>query len=141
ICEILSSTHFCFDLSQMGSGKTVIHLKFSKDQKIRIIVICTLSAQSAWLNESEKYGIEIFFIISYPSLTSRKGYQPKHGYLTRIDKVSGHPEFIPTDKLKSLIDEGVYVVFDECQSVKNKNQQHYACTAIVNCILRSKTGK
>jgi len=142
LCNILQQRHFCFDNTIMGGGKTVIHLYLAYIFRLKILAICPVSAQMSWQREAKKYGIEIVDLITYRGLASQTDYQPKHGYLERYDGKTetgkkAHPEFIPTQKLKDLIDKGVYIIFDEYQSVRKKNQAYHACSAMARCVLRS----
>ena len=153
VIDVLRTTHFIFDNSIMGSGKTIVHLLVANTYNLPVLLVCSVSAQATWEKEQKKYivGTPVTIVdkITYQSLASRTGCQPKHGYLTRTDRIletsrgkkKQHPEFEATEKLKKLVESGVYVIFDECQSIKLKNQMHYACTAITRTILNSPSGK
>lgn len=144
--KMLGERHFVFDNTDMGGGKTIMHLYVAKQFELPVLVICGISAMVVWTEETEKYGIEMVDMISYPSMASRTGCQPKHGLLQRVDRIivdeSGkktkkHPEFIPTKKLIDLVKSGVYVIFDEYQTIRNTNTYFYACQAVARCIMKT----
>lgn len=146
ILKMLGVRHFCFDNTDMGGGKTVMHLYIAKQLGFeKVLVISGISAMVVWAEEAEKYGVEITDMISYQSTASKRGYQPKHGYLKRIDQTTEegkkkHPEFLPTKKLIDLVESGVYLIFDEYQTIRNLNSYFYACQAFARCILKAKNG-
>lgn len=134
---ILTITYGAFDFSVMGSGKTFTSSKLSLLLGFEnVIVVCPVSVEEKWLGMS-KYGVKIRNVISYQSLRSRTGSQPKHGLLSRIDPEEGSTIFLPTEKLLQMIQEGCLVIFDEAQNIKNKNDQWLCCKAISTAILKN----
>ena len=97
----------------------------------------------------ELYRIKISLIVTYESLRSRKHDQPRHGLLTRIDELdtehkkdeqSNHSgtnsgtnrvQFAATPLFLQMCDEGLLLVFDEIQKIKNNSAQQKACQALV----------
>ena len=136
LINILTRTFCAFDMSTMGSGKTYTATKLAKEFDFEnVIIICPTSVVSKWIT-MRRYGMKIYDVISYESLRSVKGKDPKHGLLKRFDEES-HTYFEPTKLLQDLAEEGLFVIFDEAQRVKNKNAQWYACKAIAETILLS----
>ncbi len=121
----------------MGSGKTYTTTEVAKRLHFNnMVVVCPATIESKW-KDMAKYGVNIYKVISYQSLRSRKGCNPSHGLLNRVDNEDGTTVFTPTQTLKSLCESGTLFVFDEAQNVKNKNDQWYACKAIAYHILGS----
>lgn len=136
LVQILQKTYAAFDLSTMGTGKTYTTSKIAKEFDFtNIIVVCPSTVVSKW-EQMEKYGIRLYKVLSYESLRSVKNKNPKHGLLTRNDDESS-PRFEPTNLLDELIDDNLFVIFDEAQKIKNTNAQWHACRAIAEAILIS----
>jgi hypothetical protein len=143
ISGILHRSHCAFDMSMMGTGKTYTtsHLgvlcKFTG-----IIAICPTTVEDRWIGMS-RFGIPILHVISYQSLRSVTGRQPKHGLLERVDTVNNNGTadvfFRVTPKFEELVRMGILLVFDEAQNVKNKSDQAEACRTLAVYIL-SQTG-
>jgi len=137
IIDILTRNHTAFDFSCMGLGKTYTSTEVYKRLGFSYaVVICPATMEEKWKAMS-KYGINLFRVISYQSLRSRKGCEPSHGLLKRVDDEDGDVIFTPTDLLKELIAAGCFFIFDEVQNIKNKNDQWNACKAISHYIIRS----
>jgi SNF2 family DNA or RNA helicase len=136
LTDILAKNYSCLDLSQMGSGKTFTATAIAKEFDFeRVLIICPASVVSKWLS-MKKYGLKILDVLSYEGLRSIKNHDPKHGLLKRFDEV-GKVYFEPTPRLESLAKEGMLVILDEAQRIKNKNAQWYGCKTIAETILTS----
>lgn len=138
LTKILMKTHCAMDLSLMGCGKTYTTTELCKRIGFpRMVVICPATIEAKWKGMA-KYGVNIFKVISYQSLRSRKGCNPQHSLLNRFDDPKDNSTtFTPTDTLKQIVKEGCLFVFDEAQNIKNKNDQWLACKAISHHILSS----
>jgi superfamily II DNA or RNA helicase len=135
--KIFNSHYFAFDMSTMGAGKTYTTTQLALDLNFKhVIIVCPVSVENKW-GTMRKYGINIDYIISYNSLRSVKNKTPKHGLLERYDLEDGSTIFTPTERLNAMIKAGCLVVLDECQHVKNKNDQFLAAQAIAKAIGRS----
>jgi len=136
ILGILSRIHLYIDGSAMGTGKTYIAAAVSQHFSLPCIVVCQLSARRIWQTVLGEHGIPVYDlpetggIISYDTLRSRAGHQPKHGLLTRVDNEDG-AHFYPTVLFSQLVQQGVLLVFDECQKLKNTSDQHKAAKALI----------
>jgi superfamily II DNA or RNA helicase len=136
ILEILSRFYFFVDGSEMGTGKTYVTAAVAITQKLPVIVVCPVAARQTWLNVFQAHGVTTYNlpetggVITYDSLRSKKGYQPKHGLLTR-DDTGTTPLFYPTTLFVQLVQAGVLVIFDECQKLKNNGNQNAAAKALV----------
>lgn len=133
------------DLSPTGSGKTITTMVISMLLKLHIIIVCPSTARLTWESHFKKYGLygdekgENATIITYESLRSTKGHQPKHGLLFRDENDGIGPSFTPSAFMKVRISRGVLFVFDEAQKVKNVNQNYNVTHAI--CEYVRKVGK
>ncbi len=132
--KILSTSYYFFDGSKMGLGKTYVPSFISQKFNIPILVVAPVSVAVRWNEVQKEYNLQIKEIISYSSVRSTTGHQPKHGYLSRTD-INKKTEFYATDKLKELIKAGCLFVFDECHNLKNKSDQWKACKAICNEVM------
>lgn len=144
IKKILHNTHCAFDMSMMGTGKTFTTSSLSIQCKFaNIIVVCPTTVEARW-HQMRNYGISIYDVVSYQSLRSTKGHQPKHGLLERYDTIKDEGgedyHFKVTPRFEELVKDGVLVVFDEAQNVKNKSVQAEACKTLASYIL-SQTGR
>jgi hypothetical protein len=131
---IITLTHnlFAIDYSKMGSGKTFTASYVLQYCRFKhCIVVCPTS--DVWEDISNEYGLGINHIISYDSLRSRKGCQPKHGLLSRVETKDG-PIFSVTPLLRHIIDEGCLVIFDESHLIKNDSDQFKAAKVLSRAI-------
>lgn len=141
IIDILDVHSHYMDFSRMGTGKTYSTSKVSETLGLPLCVVCPVSAMNAW-KEMQQYGINIHFLISYQSLRGTERYPPKHGYLNRTTEIKADKKgnekkrvvFTPTDKFLSMINDGILLVFDEGQNIKNDSDQGKAARALSGAI-------
>lgn len=139
ITHILSKYEFALDLSSLGSGKTYTGCYLAKQSQCKnILIISPKCVENKWKDVSNKIIPENTpYIVSYNSLRSVQNCQPKHGYLHRIDeKVNNEikTNFVETKKLNNMINEGLFVIMDEFQNLKNMTDQTRACMTIIKAI-------
>ena len=154
LIDILQSHPFALDLSPMGTGKTYCATHIAKVIGFkRVLVIAPLSVIPKWKHMRDTYGLHLIDAMSYCSLRSVKCKQPKHGLLTRVDRRSevinedtGRPEpggerdtveFHATDLWKQYVSEGILLVVDEIQNVKNISSQYISVKELIREILGS----
>lgn len=140
VIEILQRSLVYVDTSRMGSGKTYVTLWVAKQLGIKILVVCPPIMIEVWRKTADEYGVSVVDIISYQSLRSVRGSQPKHGFLTRHDNVIGKSsinklEFHPTQKLYNLCRSSLFIICDEIQNIKNTSSQYKACKALFQPII------
>lgn len=133
---ILSKKHLFVDYSPTGRGKTYPPLYIAQKHNLSILIFCPLTIEGKWRKTVNEYGIKLIDIISYQSLRSTKGKQPKHGYLERKDAFDLNANinkcsFEATDKYLQLLELGVIIVFDEAQHLKNRSDQWKAAHALI----------
>jgi hypothetical protein len=123
--EVLSQFIACFNLSIMGSGKTyttsVTGMELDYEN---MVVFCPSAVEKKWKQMASDYGVPLTVVTSYESLRSKKGSQPTHGLLKRDDSEK-KPVFTVTKKFKRMVEEGVLLVCDESQKIKNKSSAMY----------------
>ena len=123
--------------SVMGAGKTYVSAKLGLDYH-KMIIICPASVESVWQNISRRYNLKII-TISYESLTSITGKQPKHGYLHRIDNEDNEETFIVTREFKKLVMKKILLIADESHRLKNDNTRTHAFKSLCQYINRKNT--
>jgi hypothetical protein len=123
----------------MGSGKTYVLLWLAQQFQFTLLVICPAIMIDVWRDTAAEYGVPVIDIISYQSLRSKYGKQPKHKFLTRHDATDEtgkkHLYFEATPYYKELLQQGILVVGDEIQNVKNNSDQHKAFNALLQEII------
>lgn len=152
LMKILEGHPFALDLSPMGTGKTYCATHIAKTFGFkRVLVIAPISVIPKWKHMRDVHGLRLIDAMSYCSLRSVKCKQPKHGLLTRIDRRSevinedtGRPEpggerdvveFHATDLWKQYVSEGILLVVDEIQNVKNISSQYFSVKELIREIL------
>ena len=153
IKSILSKSSFALDFSMLGAGKTYTSSLLALENKYKhVIVICPVSVISKWRHMQKEYDIPIHQILSFQSLRSTKFHQPKHGYLHRRDSKSSmmmphswrpnefteievdQVDFEITDLYRTMVDEGLLLIIDEIQNIKNISTQFKAAQTLIHTI-------
>lgn len=152
--NILDKAPFALDLSMLGAGKTYVSAKVALERGFKhVLVICPVSVIPKWKFMRETHGIPVREIMGFQRLRSTKFHQPAHGLLSRrdykhimqvphawmrgvfvpqeVDKV----EFKATEKLQQWISEGMLLIIDEVQNIKNISSQFHAAEAIIKEIV------
>ena len=124
------------DTSPTGCGKTYTANEVARAFGLKIFVICPKSLKKKWEETAEEFGNEIVKIMTYQLLRGQKGRKLNHKYLARRDM---HHDviFTPTRTFQHLIAEGILLVFDEIQNVKNPTTQLHAAHALVSYITKT----
>lgn len=148
--KILEKNPFALDLSMLGTGKTYTSSKiFTENNFKHLIVIAPVSVKTKWKYMEKEHGINIYKSISFCELRSIRFKQPKHGLLLRKDYMTNVTQkdgsirqiektsFTCTQKYLDLIEEGVLLVIDEIQNIKNINDQLYACKELIKPIVKN----
>jgi len=151
--EHLKISPFAIDLSMLGTGKTYTSAKIGEDLGVKhIVVICPVSVKAKWQHMKKEYGIPLKDCISFCQLRSTKCKQPKHGLLKRRDykesvrvnhetHVLDRVDFSASDAFKALVDEGLLLIIDEVQNIKNITSQFHACQALIAEIVKRGVGE
>lgn len=146
--RILEKSPFALDLSMLGTGKTYTTTRIASDLAIgNIIVIAPAAIKSKWNALQHTYETPPIECLSFCELRSSKCKQPRHGLLNRRDykrtvtmqseqRIVDCCDFTPTAKLKQLVQDGVLLVIDEIQNIKNLTSQFHACRALINAVMQ-----
>jgi len=151
IDNIFKKSPFVFDFSMLGTGKTYttsyIYSENLDGRFKHLISIAPVSVKSKWKYMEKEHGINLRQSISYCELRSVKFKQPKHGLLNRRDfmKPVHHEDGTTTEKecveykcskdYLKLVNEGVLLVIDEIQNIKNISNQLDACQELMRPII------
>ena len=114
------------DISATGTGKTFTAMYMAYFYDLAILPIVPTSMVKTWIKLINQYGIPFVpnakgepLVLSYNDLKGSvdkktKDMKFKHNLFT-------HPgnEYVPTAHLKKICKDGVYLVFDECQTFKS----------------------
>lgn len=130
LVNIIENNIAYIDNSPTGTGKTIITLSLCKTFGWPIGVIGLKSNLEMWKKYADIYGVELKFLLSYQSLQGVVGKNPRHGLLARKGK-----DYEVTEKFKNMVSEGLLVVFDECQKLKNDNLLLASCHELVKEIV------
>jgi len=146
--SFLDKYHFGIDLSPLGTGKTYTAAKiFQNRQFPHIITVSPPSVKTKWLEVNEAYSLHCDNNLTYGEITGKCFVQPKCEYLLRNDyRVSVMQEngttrmidkynYTVTDLFKTIVKEGVLLVLDEFQHLKNECAQTEACEILIRTIL------
>lgn len=147
--QILSHSPYVLDFSMMGTGKTYttsyIYNEGFRKQFNHMIVICPVSVKSKWYMMRDQYHVHVDDIVSYCELRSVRFKQPKK-YLLRKDhtvqrEIKGvtidieQVDYNCRDDYISLVKDGLLLVIDEIQNVKNISSQFDACKELIRPIV------
>lgn len=150
---ILSQSPFALDFSMLGAGKTYTSSLLALERGYKhVVVICPVSVIGKWRKMKADFGIPIHQILSFQSLRSTKYHQPKHGYLHRRDTKSSmmvahawrpnefneieidQVEFEITELYAKMVEEGLLLIIDEIQNIKNISTQFKAAQTLIHSI-------
>ena len=146
--SFLDQRQFAFDFSLMGSGKTFTSTRLAFERKFKhVVVICPTSVIPKW-NAMKKLAKDVPFraCISFQGLRSTTFHQPKHGLLHRFEQPSilqragSTPEFSTTTQYKSYVEEGLLLIVDEVQNIKNYSSQYLAAKELISEIMKATPG-
>ena len=139
INAMLSKLFVVMDASMTGSGKTYVASMIAKERKLKLLVIAPVTVGSTWIDMIDTYSIPnlgMGSILSYDGLGGNIKRGVKNGLVTREDTLTeaGNitTSYKPTVDFDKLVREGILLVLDECQKVKNESSARYkAAKALV----------
>jgi SNF2 family DNA or RNA helicase len=157
LTKILDKLPFALDFSMLGAGKTYTSSFLALQRKYKhVIVVCPVSVLSKWKHMEETYHLPMRHTMGYQSLRSVSYRQPSHGLLYRrdfkdtvhvphpyrvnetIETVVQKTEFTVTKEFKVMVEEGLLLIFDEIQNIKNISSQFLAAQALIKEITLAK---
>lgn len=151
----LQHNMFCSDFSPLGSGKTYTTTAIADRLGLpHVVVVCPVSVKTKWDHMRERHGLRLKSLLGYCEMRSTRNRQPKHGYLNRRDYTVSirvgergevledvnKVEFTSTDAWKHMVHEGVLLVFDEYQNLKNVTGQFASARALVHTLEQEFSG-
>lgn len=144
LVNILKHHKCALDLSVMGAGKSYSSAYLSLLPELGfagVVVICPVSVQAKWNMIAAEHGVPLIRCMSYQTLRAARGRQPAHGLLYRIDEpmeIKGRSvnkvQFAPTPQLEQAARDGLLVVVDEFQHLKNISAQFEAVRTLVRAV-------
>ena len=127
--EILHKIWYAYqDTSPMGAGKTYIVSNIARTMKqtipeLQIIVVCPVVVIDKWEHVPTLFGFksEEIHVLGYERLAGVKFRDLSHPFLTRSDETGEgrDPDFTVTPFFDQMARNGVLLIFDENQRVKN----------------------
>lgn len=133
--RIFSRFPFAMDMSMLGAGKTFTSTFLAIERKYKhVIVVCPVSVIPKWKAMHARYDFPLRQVLGYQALRSVRFKQPKHGLLYRRDLVSGEEEFEITPAFRKMVDEGLLLIFDEVQNIKNISSQFRAAQTLIHAV-------
>lgn len=136
IMSILSYHNGFLDVSPTGTGKTFTTLNIVQKTGAHLIVIAPATvAEAVWSPACFEYRINTMGIISYSALAGRKGSPLSHSLLTRVGD-----DYEPTPYYLNLLGQGVLLVFDEAQFLRNENLTHKAARQLMKALINHPSG-
>jgi len=150
----LQKYHFAIDLSPLGTGKTYTAAKIYQDSHDsggykHIVTISPLSVKTKWVQVNADYRLQCRANLTYGEIAGKRFSSPKCGFLVRNDYTVDVPQengairsvdkynFTITDVFRRLVDEGVLLVLDEFQQIKNDCAQTEACETLILDIMQN----
>ena len=125
LANMMKTKRSIIDLSSTGCGKTVTSLALQKHLDLNAIVFCQKTALGHWKRTAERMNTEIMLITTYESLR----FSTMSDYIEVIKRVATNEdgteeifnEYKLTKEWRTLVDEGILLIFDESQKIKNAN--------------------
>jgi superfamily II DNA or RNA helicase len=144
---ILELNPFALDFSMLGTGKTYTSSEiFTSGNYKHLVIIAPVSVKTKWKYMEKEHGIIAHKSVSFCELRSIKFKQPKHELLIRKDYMAKVTQkdgtiremektsFACTSKYLDLVNEGLLLVIDEIQNIKNVSDQLSACKELIRPI-------
>ncbi|KAG5189010.1 hypothetical protein JKP88DRAFT_287015 [Tribonema minus] len=135
--RVLERSPFALDFSML-SGKTYTACQLAFDLGMQhVIVVAPNAVLSKWHDMKERYGVPLKGAYAFTFVKGTRGRQPRHGLLARTDTV----EFKEragrrmTVRRVTMVNEGLLLVVDEIQNIKNVSYQMLACRMLMAPVL------
>lgn len=131
---ILQNNKFCFIISEMGSGKSIVALKIAEKFKKVIVISEPNVINQNWKLILKNYKLD-FELLSINVIRGMKNSKLNHKYLKRKDKPFEKPKavFRATPDWLNICNPETLIIIDEIQIIKNNNLGYYA----IKCLIES----
>lgn len=156
ITKIFQQFHFALDMSPLGTGKTyaaakVFQMGHAAGDFRHLVTISPPSVKTKWLQVNKEYHMKMDANLMYGEITGKRLCSPKCNLLTRNDYTVEVPQengttrnidkynYTVTDIFERWVQEGLLLVIDEFQNIKNECAQTEACETMIREIYKRNT--
>ena len=139
---VLEGSHFALDLSMLGAGKSFTAMAlYRQRQYSRGLIIAPASVVGKWKELLVEYGLSGIEVHSFNLISGIMGKNSRTGHLVRrSDKMTAQGNVVAhrvTSQMQQYIREGIFIVIDEIQNIKNDNTaQTSACKELICAVHR-----
>lgn len=134
LIDLVGRWHSYMDTSQKGSGKTFHQMWLAKECGLTLMVICQVNMMDPWAQLCSVYQVPLLDVISYQSLRGTSTSTLKHPWLERDGN-----KFTVTDEFDDYVQQGILLIFDEVQNLRNATAQFDAAYALASHIFDSES--
>lgn len=117
------------DTTVMGGGKSYTSLSVAHKYNLKPCIFCPKSTKIGWMETGDCFDMKLE-MYSYAQLRGKN-----NKYLTR-DPVT--KEWSASQAWIARVEEGVLLIFDECQNLKNATSQFRCALAMAQAVYRTK---
>lgn len=139
--SIIRHSYYAIDLSMLGAGKTFTAMYLYKAREYAHgLIVAPASVVGKWKELVFTYGLIGVEVYSFNELGGSMGKNQRVGHLIRrVDKLSPQGNVVSyrtTALLKKYVRNGLFLIIDEIQNIKNHNSaQTKACKELV-CLIK-----
>ena len=155
LLHITTFSNYYWDTSKPGSGKTYIAAVLSKILGLPLFIICPNSVQANWRRIIDEYSLDHVALMSYNILQARAAPGDRPGAERLVQSPNGAgvlttwarkvPTYGPADvgdeeessytvepsaEFQKEARDGILLVIDECQNIKNPSEQTRTAQAL-----------
>jgi superfamily II DNA or RNA helicase len=129
--QILDTRNFCFIISEMGTGKSVVAMKIANSYTKTLVISMPSVISQNWRGICKTHNLQ-YELLSINILRGMKNSDLQHTYLTREDTPFStiKARYTPTKTWTQLRD--TLVIIDEIQMIKNDNLGYHAMKCLIN---------
>lgn len=144
LCNVLNMYPCALDFSMLGLGKSYTAAAISIRYQLKVVTIAPPIVNIKWEEIKKRHNVNLIKTLSFQAVRGIKEKPLKHQWLTRRDseqhtqnnKVIRIAEFRVTQEWRDLVKEGVLLVVDEFQNIKNNSAQYKACHALISEVIQ-----
>lgn len=136
IYNLLAKDRMYIDVSEMGSGKTIVAIKLSMALGLPLLIICAKMSIETWVEQIAKYSANYKDILNFEKLTGQ-GSRDSSPYVTLVKKEGSGKTKIKyevTPAFEDITATGVLLIIDEAHHCKNNSLTNSACSAMTRHI-------
>ena len=120
--------------SVLGAGKTYMVNASACWLGVPVIILGPTQTRGVWEKVVKLDGNQCIKFMTYSSLAGTKNHQPKHPYLSRVDRYGKGTDFYPTPAYRELVKNGLVLICDEVHAGKNNSTYHASIKALTGVI-------